>query len=407
VSSEAALFVPGRRHEGAAGRDQPVQPARERFARGVALALLAGLVLGACKDDPAPTPEVTAEAGAAGEKKPAVDEKIANAVAAATEASARPGAQPAEGQLTPPPDGILSAEAAARELAPGKPAALVLGADGAAPRLRLGGERPDGGASPSAKITLSYRSGGSVMPTVELDLKSKVGAASVAVSPPATNVAAGHAEPAPAGAPSPEAASLAVRFTVASARPAESQPGRLPENAKAEIAKLNGSTIERLVAASGAPIGLERKLAGNNPDLEPLLTGAAEALSSALLPLPDVPVGAGAFWMVKSRETANGAAVLAYRMVKLVELDPSRAKLSVSTRRYLLEPALPLAGLPPHRVRRFESEGEATLTLHPGVSYPESADVRDSFMALVSPNDRPNQAVPVQSELSAQLAFSR
>jgi hypothetical protein len=112
--------------------------------------------------------------------------------------------------------------------------------------------------------------------------------------------------------------------------------------------------------------------------------------------------------MVKSRETASGAAVLAYRMVKLVELGPAQvAKLTVNTRRYLLEPALPLAGLPPHRVRRFESEGEATLTLRPGIAYPDAGDVRDTFMALVSPNERPNQAVPIQSELSAHLAFSR
>lgn len=198
-----------------------------------------------------------------------------------------------------------------------------------------------------------------------------------------------------------------MRFTVASSRPAENQPGRLPDNAKAEIAKLSGSTIERVVAANGAPISLERKLAGNNPDLEPILTGGAEALSSALLQFPEVPVGAGAFWMVKSRETANGAAVLAYRMVKLVELGPAGAKLTVNTRRYLLDSVLPLAGLPPHRVRRFESEGDATLTVRPGVGYPDAGDVRDTFMALVATNDRPNQALPIQSELSAQIVFSR
>ena len=286
----------------------------------------------------------------------------------------------------------------------------MLGSEGAAPRVRLGGERPGPGVSPSAKLTLSYRSGGSVMPTVDFELRSKIvpsGVAPGGVAP--GGVAPGRAETAPASVPAPSTGDgiFTERFTVASSRPAESQPGRLPENAKAEIAKLSGSSIDRVVAANGAPISLEPKLAGNNPDLEPLLEGAGEALSSALLQLPEVPVGAGAFWMIKSRETANGAAVLAYRMVKLVELGPAQAKLTVNTRRYLLDSALPLAGLPPHRVRRFESEGEATLTLRPGVGYPEAADVRDTFMALVSTNDRPNQALPVQSELSAHIAFSR
>jgi hypothetical protein len=114
--------------------------------------------------------------------------------------------------------------------------------------------------------------------------------------------------------------------------------------------------------------------------------------------------------MIKSRETLNGAPVIAYRMVKLTELTPAGtsaavAKLSVNTRRYLVEPSLPLAGLPPHQVRRFESEGEATLSIEPGSPFPESADTRDGFMALVTPNDRPNQALPIRSELSANLSF--
>jgi hypothetical protein len=377
--------------------------AAERAAVGAALAL--GVALGGCKDEPPPA-ETTAEAPA--EKKPAVDDKIANAVAAAAEASARSGAQRSEGQLAPPPDGILTADAAERELAAGSPAALVLGSEGAAPRVRLG-ERLALGASPSAKLTLSYRSGGSVMPTIELELDGKVtagDAAGQAATAPAS-LPAGRAPGAAEGASAASSTRLAVRFKVAGARPAASQPGRLPENAKAEIAKLNGSSIERSVTSSGALLSAARTLAGSNPDLEPLLTGSAEALASALLPMPEVPVGAGAFWMVKSRETANGAAVLAYRMVKVVELRPEQAKLSVSTRRYLLDPVLPLAGLPPHHVRRFESEGEATLTVRPGAAVPDAADVRDTFMALVSPDDRPNQALPVQSELSAHFVFGR
>jgi hypothetical protein len=361
---------------------------------GVGFALAGGLWLGACQDEPPPAAEAPVEAST--EKKPAVDDKIASAMAAAAEASARSGSQRSEGQPAPPADGILAAEAATRELAPGSPATLVLGADGVEPRVRLGAPAP--GVSLHAKLSLSYRSGGSVMPTIELDLASK-GAGG---SPERASAAltAGGASGAPVGA-------VAALFTVGGARPAGNQPGRLPENARAEIAKLNGSSIERVSSPNGALIAHTQKLAGNNPDLEPLLTGSAEVLASVLLPYPEAPVGAGAFWMVKSRELANGAPVLAYRMVKLVELGSAQAKLSVSTRRYLLDPVLPMAGLPPHHVRRFESTGEATLNLRPGAPYPESADVRDTFMALVAPDDRPNQALPIQSELSASITFSR
>lgn len=361
--------------------------------RGLSLASLtlsACLALG-CKEEPPPAAEAPAEVPA--EKKPAVDQKIANAMAAA-EASARSESKAASEQLQPPADGILDPSAAARELPLGSPAQLVVGAEGAAPRVRLGAERLTPGAGPAGKLVLSYRSAGSVMPTLELDLKPKVTAAGPDTQP------ASAANPLPA-----DAGSVALRIALSGARPAENQPGRLPDNAKAEIAKLNGSSVDLTLTSAGALLGEKHTLAGNNPDLEAFVAGSAEALAGVVLPYPSVPVGAGAFWMVKSRETTGGSNVLAYRMVKLVELSPTQAKLSVSTRRYLLSPSLGMAGLPPHHVRRFESEGEATLTVKPGSAYPERAESRDGFMALVSTDDRPNQGLPIQSELSATVSF--
>jgi len=239
---------------------------------------------------------------------------------------------------------------------------------------------------------VSYRSAGAVMPTVEADLKPKVVAAGAPTQPASDSAASNN---------------LDVVVALGNVRPADNQPGRLPDNARAEIAKLSGSTVELTFTPSGALLAERQKLAGNNPDLEPLLTGSTEALAGALLPYPEVPVGVGAFWMIKSRETANGANVIAYRMVKLTELTPELAKLSVNTRRYLLEPRLPTPGLPPHVVRRFEGQGDATLSLKPGALYPDKVESRDQFAALVTPSDRPNQAIPMQAELSTTASFTR
>jgi hypothetical protein len=369
-----------------------------RALRFIALGAL--LALGACEDEPPPAAEAPAEVPA--EKKPAVDPKIANAMAAA-EASARSESNTASNPAAPPPNGILGSDAAARELAAGAPATIVLGGEGSTPRVQLGIERRAPGTAPAGKLAVSYRSGGSVMPTIEFDLKPKLALAS-ASTPAATQ---------PASVPSAPAVSegqLILSVALAGARPAENQPGRLPENARAEIAKLNGSIIELVTRPNGALIEQRQKLSGNNADLEPIVTGSSEALASLLLPYPDVPVGVGAFWMIKSRETLNGAPVIAYRMVKLTELSPAAAsatvaKLSVNTRRYLIESSLPQAGLPPHQVRRFESEGEATISIKPGSAFPDSADSVDRFQALATPNDRPNQAMPIRSELSATLSF--
>jgi hypothetical protein len=384
----------------------------------IGLGVALGLTLSGCsKDEPAPAAEPKAEQPE--EKKPAVDAKIANAMAAA-EKSARSEAAVPSGQTAPPPDGILGVEAAARELAPGQPAQLVLGGNGSEPRVQLGSERITPGVGPVGKLSISYRSGGSVMPTIEFEVKSKIAVAGAQTQPASITPGAapasspptegGQAGRVPAGGASSGAAAgshLAVRFVLAGAEPAGNQPGRLPENARAEIAKLNGSYVELVTLPNGALVAQSQKLTGNNPDLEPLVTSSAEALSAALLPYPDVAVGVGAFWMVKSRETMNGGPVIAYRMVKLVELGPTLAKLTVNTRRYLIEPSLPMAGLPPHQVRRFESEGEATLQLKPGALYPDSAESRDAFMALVSPRDRPNQPMPVRTELSSSVSFRR
>jgi hypothetical protein len=281
----------------------------------------------------------------------------------------------------------MTAEAAAKELPVGAAATVVLGGEGATPRVKLGADRLVPGAGPSGKLEVSYRSGSSVMPTVELELRGKISTAE--------------------GAPSPEQTPLITRFAVSKARPAEQQPGRLPENARAEIAKLDGSSIDLLTTPKGALIASRHQVAGTNPDLEPLVMGSAEALAGAFLAYPDVPVGVGAFWMVKSRETLNGANVLAYRMVRVTELAGETLKLSVSTRRYLLSETLPLAGFPPHRVRQFQSEGEGSVSLRVGAAHPDFADIQDTFVALVSPNDRPTQALPVQSEVKAKIAFAR
>ncbi|MEO8182271.1 MAG: hypothetical protein ABI895_25830 [Deltaproteobacteria bacterium] len=324
--------------------------------------------------------------GEAGENKPIIDRKIASAMAA-MRSEAREGSTGAQG--TPPPNGILGPEGALRELPPGTSAQIVLGAEGAAPRVRLGVQRAIG-AGPSGTLQLSYRSGGSVMPTVDLDFKAKTSAESVA------GAAAGAAPSAP----------LATRFGFVDARPAADQPGRLPENARAEIAKLKGSWVDFVSAPEGGVLSQRFAVAGNNPVLQPLVQGSAVALSALELPYPTAPVGVGAYWMVKSRETAEGADVLAYRMVRLTELSQNVAHLTVSTRRYLITPQLTLQGLPAHHVRQFQSEGTAQLILPVGAAYPTSAEIKDQFTSLVSPDERPAQAMPVQSELTAKLTLT-
>jgi hypothetical protein len=353
-----------------------------------ALAALAGCH--AAKQEPA----AEGKGGQAGEaapdnpaeNKPVVDQKIASAMAAAARSETK-GAGGGEGQ--PPADGILGEDGAQRELPAGSPAQLVLGANGAEPRVRLGAARPSSGAS--GTLQLSYRSGGSVMPTVDLDFKALD--------------FKGRPEGA-AGSGAAGAAAPGLRFSFVNARPAADQPGRLPENARAEIAKLGGSSVDFLSAPQGGMQGERFQVAGNNAMLQPLVQGSAVALALLALPYPEAPVGVGAYWMVKSRELAEGSDVVVYRMVKLTELAQNVAQLTVSTRRYLITPQIALEGLPPHHVRQFKSEGSAKLSLPVGAAYPTSAEVQEQFATLVAPDAQPQQALPVQSELEAKLSIA-
>jgi hypothetical protein len=343
------------------------------------------------KQEPAASEGTGGEAGEVaaenkGENKPVVDQKIASAMAAAARSEGK-SAGGGEGQ--PPADGILGEDGAQRELPAGSPAQLVLGSNGAEPRVRLGAVRPLSG--PSGTLQLSYRSGGSVMPTVDLDFKAL------------------HFKGKPegaAGAGGAAASGSSLRFSFVHARPAADQPGRLPENARAEIAKLEGSSVEFLSAPQGGVQGERFQVAGNNPVLQPLVQGSAVALALLALPYPEAPVGAGAYWMVKSRETAEGADVIAYRMVKLADIGQNVAQLTVSTRRYLISPQIALEGLPPHHVRQFKSEGSAKLSLPVGAAYPTSAEVQEQFATLVTPDSSPQQALPVQSQLEAKLTIA-
>jgi hypothetical protein len=374
-----------------------------RSLGAVALLAFAGCHSGGTAKDKAAADKSAADKAAAdkkgdapGENKPVLDQKIANAMAAAEKQAEAEGARGGEG--SPPADGMLGADAAAREVPPGSPAQVVLGGEGSSPRLRLGPEHL--GAAAAGVLQISYRSGGSVMPTLDLDWKAKTSVGAEAAKSAAV---------APAGAAGTSALGfepVVTRFGVVNARPAAKQPGRLPDEARAELAKLKGSWIDVVSTPRGAVQSQRLQVTGNNRDLEPFVQSSAEALASVMIAYPDVPVGVGGYWMVKSREQAEGSEVIAYRMVKVTELGRDSARLTVSTRRYLVGSSLGLEGLPPHHVRQFESEGTATLNVHAGAAYPTSADIQDRIMAMVAPEDRPSPPQPVQSELTAKFTLA-
>ncbi len=357
------------------GRPGRARPPRARRAAGWGLALFA--LSWGCQSDPEPPPQEVGEAEPPEEKKPVVDGKIAQAMAAASNQAPRAAESAAS---APPPDGLLDAAAADREAPSGQPASIVFGSAGAAPRVSL---QPHWeGASPlDGRLELSTRTGPAALPTVEMSLRLE----------PKVERAGGAL------------ASVSTEIRIPSVKLAEKQPGRLPPGAAQVVGKLAGSRVRLRTTGNGAAVAASFEASDESADLEPLLAGAVTTFSGAALPYPEQPVGIGAYWMVKSREVFSSADVVVYRMVRVEKISPGQIELDVKSRRYLVGTSIPLQGLPPHRVRQFSSEGQGSLRIAAGSPFPSRFETRESMAVVLSPDDRPAQALTLRAELDGLL----
>src|SRR5688500_14833226 len=120
------------------------------------------------------------------------------------------------------------------------------------------------------------------------------------------------------------------------------------KEAEGMIGKMKGTRIEYLVAADGTGSGykLEPTKTGP-PDLSIWLDSLRDTLALVTLPLPQKPLGVGAYWMVTSREGLLGLDLVSYRMIKIEAIKDGVATLSVNVKRYAASAALDLAGMPP------------------------------------------------------------
>lgn len=378
---------------GSSGVPRPLLCSRLAVAALGLPVLLIGLVspfLLGCEEPPPPKQEEpeTSESEATA-RKPAVDPRIEEAMAAAQ--GVAPPAAAADG-MRPPPAGLMERQVAEREVALGAPAAIVFGDAGSAPRrlLALAAAKATGetaGAAPPgiesapqrARLTLRSRSGGSVLPTLDLDWR-------------ATFAQKGRPE---------------LQFLLESSVPAGQQPGRLPADASKAIAALVGSTVHVPLSATGAPAAPQAQRKGGKA-LEVAFDGATQLLGHLALAYPAQPVGAGAYWMMKSRERCLGADTIVYRMVRVTALSPTGAKLDVKTRRYLVDRRLQVGGLPEHTVVQFQAEGSATLEVPEGGILPGQAELSERVLAMLSVSGgRGGRALPFQTEVGGSWALSK
>jgi hypothetical protein len=170
-----------------------------------------------------------------------------------------------------------------------------------------------------------------------------------------------------------------------------------------EIRKLKGSQLTfqtREASLVGAPVLSLAK--GANPQLDTLVLAAATGLSDAALPYPTEPVGVGAFWMVTSRESLLGTDVVAYRMVKVVDITDGAARLEVNTKRYLGDGGIGLPGIESARVHQFQAESSAQFVIAAKQTLPTEGRSQTAIRSLAEIEGAPR---PIQIELRTEFAF--
>jgi hypothetical protein len=368
--------------------------------RGFTAVLLGALLFCACEDKKS----ATARTDGGVSDKPAIDPNIAKAVAAASARSGPGGASKAGQPGGPPPTGVFEPGEADKAMPKSSPPKITIGSEGSEPRIALGARQPPPGYKRDLTVQLLIRSGRQGMPPIDFAL-------GLQTAPKAKPAAAPGAAPAPAPAAVPGPAEpVTVVATVKGTRIAPSQAAGLPKEFETELTKLKGSKIEFRMAPNGAGDGFRYELAkAADPGLENAIRSLAEALATVTLPYPDKPVGAGAFWMATSRETAIGVEVVAYRIVKVAQISDGKLKLSVNTKRYAVDKKFDLPELPKETtfsLDQFDSQGESEYQVTADAPFPVEGQVTLALNATLVPANQPDQRAAVQSQTRAAFALA-
>ena len=349
---------------------------------------LAGAVLAGCDKHETQDPTEKPTASDAGASKVADDPELGRAMASV--AAAKPvddasGNGSADG---PPATGIFSPGAADKAMPKGSPALVTLGSDGSAPRVQLG---PN--PKPGSKRT------GSIEVATQADPRQGAIPISLALSIEAQK----PKTEGDAGAPS--ALPMVAKITNATIN----APG-VPAEIASSVAKLKGSHVDYVLSADGAGSAFHAELSkGVDPAFKDALNSLSDTLMVLTIPFPSKPVGAGAFWMVTTRDTVTGLDVVTYRMVKVEKIEGTQVVLNLGTKRYASSSAFDVAGLPPdapHVMSEFHADTNGNLIVGAGESFPKSGQLDSVFAAALGAADPATKQRPmVQLQTRATVAF--
>lgn len=359
-------------------------PSHETIARCL---LTMGLLAPVCACQKEPEQVATEQNPDAGgvDKTAQLDPSLAKAVEAvgAAKSKAPTMAGAASG---PPPNGIFGPGGADKEMPVGAPPKITLGGQGEAPRYTLAGST----FKPRDKVK------GTIQMAVQTDPRQGALPVDFSLSfegkPPV-------AQP---GAPA------ALTHVVATVEAASVGAMDLPPALTDQLKKLKGSRIEYELAANGVGSNFRPTLTkpAETSELTNVFNALGDALATMTLPVPDQPVGTGAFWMATTRERVMGLDTVTYRLIRVQRAEPTQVTLTLETKRYATSADFSL--VPGNwTLVEFQSAADGTAMIAHGQPFPFKGLLKLNVIAGVSNKDKPDEQGSVVVQGQARFTFDQ
>lgn len=317
-------------------------------------------------------------------KTAALDPALAEAVAAASAGIGTGKIPRAASSGGPPPKGIFEPGLADQELARGQPPELTLGSDGSEPRIALGPAQPQPGSKRALTIRISNQNAPN-QPVLPIEL---------------TVVLEAHK-------PRGEEGQITEVPVVARVTAARVGLAGAPRELEQQVSLLRGAKVEYLVLVDGAATAFTVDLPkAASQELEEVIRSLGDLLGALTLPVPDKPLGSGAYWMVTSRDTQLGLDLLTYRLVKVEQVQPKSVNLRLNIKRYAAGPEFDIPGLPPDAPRsmlEFQAVAEGTVELEPGQGFPASGGLESAIGATLGSPGNAGQRAMFETRMRAEL----
>ena len=351
--------------------------------RAKSLPLLVLLALTACeKNEPKPESTRKEESDTGTSKVEAIDPNLAQAVAAASVARPAGAGAPQQAEGGPPLDGVFAPGAADKELARGALPKITLGSEGSDPKQLLG---------PKAPTKLS----GTIQIATQVDPRQGAIPVLLNVTIEPKKAEAGKDDKAAVSQP------VSVRVTGA-----KIDAPQVPKDLDEQLAKLKGSKVEYTILPGGAGAGFHLETPKGAPEeFKDVIRSLSDSLSLLTMPYPDKALGAGAYFMVTSRDDFLGLDLVTYRMIKVKEVTPEGVTLDVSTKRYAANRTFDFPGLPPNidkTLAEFQATSEGTIKYPLGALLATQGEVSSVLAAQLGAKD-PKQRPVMQFQSRAQL----